>query len=176
MKELPGIAVVLGLTLVAAVLAVPLARAAPTTRIAIDPCLDRLIGARLQESPGTFAVAAVDATTLRGAIVDGERLFYGASLYKLWILESVYRAVEAGHMHWGETIAVSHHEEPKPTPVPGATATPLDPSLTPVPVPTRPIEQGRGGIGDSLGKSACAHRAPRPRSRPGNRPVARRNR
>ncbi len=141
MRGRSEIAVALGIMLVATLVIVPLARAAPATRIAVDPCLERLIASRLQEAPGTFAVAAADATTLRGAMVDGERLFYGASLYKLWILESVYRAVEAGHMRWDESIPVPQHEEPTPTAVPGATATPFDPHQTPTPVPTRTIDQ-----------------------------------
>ena len=76
-----------------------------------DPSLDSLVRASLGDEIDRFAVVVKNLADGSGVVLDPDREFYAASLYKTWVMLEVYHQQEAGLLDWDEQFLVSGYYE-----------------------------------------------------------------
>lgn len=86
---------------------VPLASRYNPTPLTPDEALARAVLEALGDEPGTFAVAIKDVDTGRGMLLDADRTFYAASLFKLFVMYEVYHQRALGLLDLDEVLELT---------------------------------------------------------------------
>ncbi|MCH7838183.1 MAG: serine hydrolase [Chloroflexi bacterium] len=76
-----------------------------------DPALEQVVRQSVGDDEAHIAVVVKNLADGRGAALAGERSFYSASLYKIWVLLETYRHREAGLLDFDERYIISDYYE-----------------------------------------------------------------
>ncbi|HYM16294.1 MAG TPA: serine hydrolase [Dehalococcoidia bacterium] len=81
---------------------VPAAATPDLPPVVIDAELERRISGRLGDQASHYAVLVKDLSNDRGVSIDGDRVFYAASLFKLEVMYEIFHQRAAGLLNFGE--------------------------------------------------------------------------
>ena len=74
-----------------------------------DEALEDVVRQSLGAEIGHFGVVVKDLADGGGAMVNADRVFYGASLYKVWVMLELYHQLESGLIDLGEEYLVTDY-------------------------------------------------------------------
>jgi beta-lactamase class A len=74
-----------------------------------DPALERIVRDTLGPDAGRFAVVVKDLADGRGAALTADRVFYSASLFKVWVMFDAFHQREAATLSFDERYRVTDH-------------------------------------------------------------------
>lgn len=78
----------------------------PSTK---DPALEQVVLQSLGDGKGRVALVVKDLADGKGVVVDAQRTFYAASLFKTWVMLEAFHQKEAGLLDWDEAYIVSEY-------------------------------------------------------------------
>jgi beta-lactamase class A len=74
-----------------------------------DPALEAVVRNALGTDVSHFAVAVKRLDNGQGVVIDGSRVFYAASLFKVWVMLEAYHQRQAGLLSFDEQYIVSDY-------------------------------------------------------------------
>ena len=78
---------------------------------AVDGALEQVVRESIGEQEEHFAVVVKNLADGRGAVLDGRRSFYAASLFKTWVMLEFFHQRDAGLLEQDERYVVGDHYE-----------------------------------------------------------------
>ena len=81
----------------------------PSTPPVADRALEAVVRASLGDEAARFAVVVKRLDNGSGVVIDGGRVFYAASLFKVWAMLEAYHQREAGLLRFDERYIVSDY-------------------------------------------------------------------
>ncbi len=81
----------------------------PMLNLRIDSGLDQLVRERLGDDAPHYAVVAEDLRDGRGVAINGDQVFYAASLFKLEVMYEAFRQRAIGALDFGEQYVVTDY-------------------------------------------------------------------